>query len=209
MLESRDTYEARIYTPTYRAYGVVYLPPNTSTEALLNSVSRSLLPVTEPLIYTPGYNHPPGQDQLKVSAGFMAVHYDQISWMVGGRPPERPSESDARRLALLYDGYILVGRIRVAEGTRSSDFLEVATSFQTLFDTELYPWRAPEGRFLLLGRGGGSLFEVGAAKGDDSGVVMLESAERFDFVTVNLKRVTGVLEAPQNEAAANPKGVLN
>ncbi len=209
MYESREPFEARIYTPTYRAYGFIHLAPEMSTEALLNSVSRSLLPVTDPLIYAPGHDHPPAQEQLKVSAGFLAIHYDQISWVVGGQSPARSLDTPLRRLAFLSDGYVLVGHVRVPAGTRSSDFLESAATFQTLFDAELYPWRAPTGRFLLLGRDSDSLFEVGASDREGAGVRMLEAQERFSFLTVNLSQVTGVLEAFQTDVREASSNLVN
>ena len=68
----------------------------------------------------------------------------------GGPPPQTGTE--LRRMAFLYDGHVLVGQLRVPRASRSSDFLETAATFQTLFEVELYPWQAPPGRFLLLGR---------------------------------------------------------
>ena len=87
MIRTLETFDARIYTSTFRAYGTIHLPPEQTTEALLNAMARQLLPVTDPLIYAPGTDHPPSQGDLKVSAGFLAVHHDQIDWIVGGRPP--------------------------------------------------------------------------------------------------------------------------
>lgn len=207
MIRNVDTFEARIYTSSYRAYGTVYLTPDQSMASLLNAVSRQLLPVTDPLIYAAGTDHPPAQKDLKVSAGFLALHYDQIDWIVGGRAPRGGSRQ--RRMAFLFKGHVLVGHVEVAEGVRSSDFLETAASFQTLFDAEFYPWRAPVGRFLLLGRDMRSLFEVGALQEGGGSVVTLEASERFEFVTVNLRQVTGVLEAPTSGEEVSRPSALN
>lgn len=196
MIRNVDRFEARIYTSSYRAYGTIYLGPDQTVASLLNAVSRQLLPVTDPLIYAAGTAHPPKESDLKVSAGFLALHYNQIDWIAGGRSPQRRGHQ--RRMAFLYDGHVLVGHVEVEEGVRSSDYLERAASFQTLFDAELYPWQAPAGRFLLLGRDVRSLFEVGALTAGDGEVVTLEASERFDFVTVNLRQVNGVLEAPKS-----------
>lgn len=207
MIRTVDRFDARIYTSKYRAYGTIYLEPEQSTVSLLNSEDRHLLPVTDPLIYSAGTDHPPQQKDLKVSAGFLALHHDRIDWIVGGRTPERPS--GVRRMAFLYDGHVLVGQVEVAEQIRSSDFLETAANFQTLFDAELFPWQAPSGRFLLLGRDMRSLFEVGALKEGDGSVVTLEASEHFEFVTVNLRRVTGVLEAPKASEESARSEALN
>lgn len=202
-----DRFEARIYTSSYRAYGSIYLTPDQHVDSLLNAAARQLLPVTDPLIYSAGTDHPPEQRELMVSAGFLALHYDQIDWVAGGRTPDR--RGGRRRMAFLFEGYVLVGQLEVEEGVRSSDFLETAAPFQTLFEAELYPWQAPAGRFLLLGRDMRSLYEVGALQQGDGSVITLEAGERFAFVTVNLRRVTGVLEAPPSDDGASRAGVLN
>lgn len=202
-----DRFDARIVTAGYRAYGAIYLAPDQSVAELLNTASRHLLPVTEPLIYAPGTGHPPDQRELMVSAGFLALHYEQIDWISGGREPS--TRGSRRALAFLFDGYVLLGQLEVEEGERSSDFLETAAGFQTLFDAELYPWEAPEGRFLLIGRDMRSLYEVGALEEGDGRVTTLEARERFPFVTVHLRRVRGVLEAPGSGAGASRAGVLN
>jgi hypothetical protein len=207
MYRTVDRHNARIVTAGYRAYGTIYLGPDQSVAELLNTVSRHLLPVTEPLIYAAGTDHPPAQSDLMVSAGFLALHYDQIAWIVGGRAPS--GEGSRRAMAFLFDGYVLMGRVEVEEGVRSSDFLETAAGFQTLFDAEIYPWEAPEGRFLLIGRDMNSLFEVGALQEGDGRVVNLEALERFPFVTLNLRRALGVLEAPGSGVGASRAGVLN
>ncbi len=112
-------------------------------------------------------------------------------------------------MAFLYDGHVLVGQLRVPRASRSSDFLEKAATFQTLFEVELYPWQAPPGRFLLLGRDIASLFEVGALQVADDPVVTLEARQRFPFATVNLRRVTGVLEAPGSPEPETRSEALN
>ncbi|PZA06595.1 MULTISPECIES: hypothetical protein [unclassified Meiothermus] len=171
----REAHEVRIHTIHYRLYGMMYLIPGGGTADLLNAEGKDYLPTTGVLLYEAGYQHPPDPKDLKASADFVAVQKGHIRWLVGGRPATlRTSRAmvERRRLALLYAGYFLAGELELPKGVRLSDFLSTTKPFQTLYDVGLY---------LLQPR---------------RPVIELEPYERFEFVTVNLAQVEGVLEAP-------------
>ncbi len=175
---AREAFEARIYTRAYRVYGLVYLPPKGGMAELLGE-ERGFLPVTGALVYAPGFRHPPDPLELRASLGFLALRKDRIQWLAGGRPSEPPLPPAALReqpLALFFGDYLLAGRIRLPKGLRVSDHLAQALKarpFLTLWEARLYPL------------------------GQDRPLVDLEPAEAFPFVTVNLRQVEGVAEAPE------------
>jgi hypothetical protein len=155
-------------------YGLIHLVPGSGTADLLN-LEKAYLPVTGALVYTPGFHHPPKAEELKASTGFLAVRKERVQWLVGGRPAEprtSPGLLERRRLAFLFGDYLLAGELQVPKGARLSDFLSQAKPFQTLLEANLY------------------------ALTPDKPIVDLEPLERFPFVTVNLRLVEAIAEAP-------------
>ncbi len=170
----REAHEARIYTLSYRVYGLIYLVPGTGTADLLNQ-DRPYLPVTGALLYAPGFHHPPRAQELKASLDFLALRKETIAWVVGGRassPPTSPAYLETRHLAFLMEGFLLAGKLLLPKGVRLSDYLSQAKPFQSLLEARLYPL-AP-----------------------DRPMVQLAPLESFPFLTVNLRLAQGVAEAP-------------
>ncbi|AEB11613.1 hypothetical protein [Marinithermus hydrothermalis] len=174
--QPRDPFEARVYTPEYRVYGMIYLVPKGATADLLNQENRLLLPMTGVLVYTPGFKHPPDASELKATTGFLAVPKRRILWVVGGRPATpRTTGAMLRRqsLVLLYEGYAIAGKLDMPQHVRLSDYLSTAKPFQTLHEARLYVLQP------------------------DRPIVELEPEESFEFVTVNLHRIAGLIESPE------------
>jgi len=173
--QPRDPFEARIYTAEYLIYGSIYLVHGKGTADLLNAENRNRIPVTGALVYAAGLEHPPQASELKADASFMAVNKTDICWMVGGRP-SGPKGSlglfERKRVAMLFEGYILVGELDTHKNTRLSDQLAVLKTFQTLSGAVLYrmPVQQP--------------------------IVNLPPDQQFEFVTVNLNKADTVIEAP-------------
>ena len=207
MIRTLETFDARIYTSTFRAYGTIHLPPEQTTEALLNAMARQLLPVTDPLIYAPGTDHPPSQGDLKVSAGFLAVHYDQIDWIVGGRPPKREPSCGAWPFSTMGMSWSASCAFRERPGLRIS--WRRRRPFRRCSRSNSTPGRRRPAASCCSGATSASLFEVGALQVADDPVVTLEARQRFPFATVNLRRVTGVLEAPGSPEPETRSEALN
>ncbi len=173
--QPRDSFEARIYTVDYRIYGNVYLVQAGGTADLLNTENRTHIPVTGALVYKAGLEHPPQTSELKADTPFMAVNKTDICWMVGGRPSVPKGNLalfERKRVALLFEGYILVGELDIHKNARLSDQLAVLKPFQTLSGAVLY--RMPE----------------------QQPIVNVPPDQQFDFVTVHLSKADTVIEAP-------------
>ncbi len=173
--QPRDSFEARIYTTEYRIYGNIHLVRAAGTADILNLENRTHVPVTGALVYAAGLEHPPQASELKADTPFMAVHKANICWMVGGRPSVSRGNLalfERKRVALLFEGYILVGELYVHKNTRLSDQLAVLKTFQTLSGAVLYriPAQQP--------------------------IVNVPPDQQFDFVTVNLNKANSVIEVP-------------
>ncbi|AEB12845.1 hypothetical protein Marky_2121 [Marinithermus hydrothermalis DSM 14884] len=181
-----EAFEARIYTDTYRIYGMIHLAPAgrvgraQATADLLNLEARPTLAVSGARLYAPGYAHPPEAREALGTVTSIAVPKEQILWVVGGRPatPSAQGLVKARRLALIFPGFFLVGKLFGPGDLRFPEWLAVTKPFQTLFEAELY----------LLGME----HPLSAPKPVDT----------FEFVTVNLRRVQGFTDVPQQQEAA-------
>jgi hypothetical protein len=141
----------------------------------LNAENRTHIPVTGALVYTAGLEHPPQDSDLKADASFMAVNKSDIRWMVGGRPATSKTNQallERKRVALFFEGYILVGGLDILKNTRLSVQLAGLKTFQTLFGAVVY--QVPE----------------------QQPIVDLSPAQQFDFVTINLRKAYAVIEAP-------------
>lgn len=173
--QPRDSFEARIYTAEYRIYGNVYLVQAGGTADLLNTENRTHIPVTGALVYVAGLEHPPQPGDLKADTPFMAVNKTDICWMVGGRPSVPKGNLalfERKRVALLFEGYILVGELDIHKNARLSDQLAALKTFQTLSGAVLYQMPAKQP------------------------IVDVPPDQQFDFVTVNLSKADTVIEAP-------------
>ncbi|WP_337867359.1 hypothetical protein [Meiothermus sp.] len=173
--QPRDSFEARIYTREYRIYGNIYLVQAGGTADLLNTENRTHIPVTGALVYMAGLEHPPQTSELKADTPFTAVSKEDICWMVGGRPSVPKGNLalfERKRVALLFEGYILVGDLDIHKNTRLSDQLAVLKPFQTLSGAVLY--RMPK----------------------QQPIVNAPPDQQFDFVTVHLSKADTVTEAP-------------
>ena len=175
---STEPFEVRVHTADFRIYGTVHLPKSGSTATFLNMDRRLFVPMTGVLVYAPGYEHPPRVEEMRAAADFLAVQKQEILWVVGGRsePAETPGVPvKKQRMALLFGCCVLVGVLVTPAGVRLSDFLAGARPFQTLFDVRLY------------------------ALADDTPARELELRQAFEFVTVNVQRLLGIMEAPRSD----------
>ncbi|HHO58289.1 DUF6812 domain-containing protein [Oceanithermus desulfurans] len=173
---STEPFEVRVHTTEFRIYGSMHLPKGGGTATFLNKDKRPLVPLTGVLVYAPGYDHPPRAEEMRAAADFLAVQKREILWVVGGRPdraelPGVPVKK--QRMALLFGCCVLVGVLVTPAGVRLSDFLASAKPFQTLFDVRLY------------------------ALAGDTPARELEVRQVFEFVTVNVQRILGIMEAPR------------
>jgi hypothetical protein len=199
MYEERTPLEVWIMTRQNQICGQLYFPPGQSAATHFNITLGELLRITDPKIY--GFNlvYPPRGEDLKMSAGFLALHQTQVLWLVGGQEDDHPSWENqvGRRMAFLFDTYILVGNLVLSPSQRSSDYLKTAKPFQTLRDVALYNWQPKQGRFLILGKQVQTLFEVSYQPSEATPVTELEPLATFAFITINLSQTLGVLEAPE------------
>lgn len=95
--------------------------------------------------------------------------------MVGGRhsvPKGNLALFERKRVALLFEGYILVGELDIHKNARLSDQLVVLKPFQTLSGAVLY--RMPK----------------------QQPIVNVPPDQQFDFVTVHLSKANTVIEVP-------------
>lgn len=176
--QATEPHEVRVHTAEFRIYGMMHLPKGGGTATFLNKDKRPLVPMTGVLVYAPGYDHPPRAEEMRATADFLAVQKREILWVVGGRPdrmelPGVPVKK--QRMALLFGCCVLVGVLVTPGGVRLSDFLASAKPFQTLFDVKLY------------------------ALAGDTPARELEVRQAFEFVTVNVQRILGIMEAPRRD----------
>ncbi len=169
--------EARVYTNEFRVYGLVHLRPNTGVAWLLNAESRPHLPLTDVRMYRSGIEHPPSDGDLVYESDFVAIPKSSIAWIAGGiRDDTREGMGlHARDVILVYPTYVLAGSLAMRPEVRLSDFVGLAMgkkSFVTLSGARVLGPASP----------GTSFAER----------PVLQS---HDFVTVDIRKVAGVLEA--------------
>ena len=167
--------DARVYTTQFRIIGTMHLPQNRGTSEFLNADDRPHVAMTRCSMYASGIEHPPRAADFRYETSFAAVPKNQLSWLVGGvtpRPdPNMPTEY--RQVFLVYEGYVLSGRLMVRPKQRTSDFLVEAMGrrpFQTVFDASLM---RPQ---------------------DDTSLFKLPVVETFDAVVVNLNAAGGIFD---------------
>ncbi len=172
--------EGRVYTNEFRLYGLLHLPEFVGTARLLNLTDRPYLPVTRCMVYDAGFRHPPESDAMQYETDFAAVPKDHILWVMGGRP-EEPSEHvrrEARLVYVMYDNYVLTGRLYIMPDQRVSDYLH------TVFTDR--PFQDLYGARVLLPR-------------KDVPLEEFEVLQYHEFVTVNLKQAGGVFDVRREE----------
>lgn len=175
--------EGRVYTNEFRLYGLLHLPEYVGTARLLNLTDRPYLPVTRCMVYDAGFRHPPESNAMQYETDFAAVPKDHILWVVGGRP-EEPSEHarrEARLVYVMYDRYVLTGRLFIMPDQRVSDYLH------TVFTDR--PFQDLHGARVLLPR-------------NDLPLEEFEVLQYHEFVTVNLKQAGGVFDVKRSEGSA-------
>ena len=175
--------EGRVYTNEFRLYGLLHLPAYVGTARLLNLTDRPYLPVTRCMVYDAGFRHPPENNAMQYETDFAAVPKDHILWVVGGRP-EEPSEHarrEARLVYVMYDRYVLTGRLFIMPDQRVSDYLH------TVFTDR--PFQDLHGARVLLPR-------------NDLPLEEFEVLQYHEFVTVNLKQAGGVFDVKRSEGSA-------
>lgn len=172
--------EGRVYTNEFRLYGLLHLPEFVGTARLLNLTDRPYLPVTRCMVYDAGFRHPPESSAMQYETDFAAVPKDHILWVMGGRP-EEPSEHvrrEARLVYVMYDNYVLTGRLYIMPDQRVSDYLH------TVFTDR--PFQDLYGARVLLPR-------------KDVPLEEFEVLQYHEFVTVNLKQAGGVFDVRREE----------
>ncbi len=199
MYDERTAFDVWIVTGRHRIHGKLFVPQGQSLATYLNASLGEMLRVANPMLYTAGFAHPPESKDLEMAAGFLALHQSQVMWLLGGEQDQRPDweKMVVRRMAFLFDSYLLIGDVSVSSGLRSSDYLRTAKPFQTLSNVALYPWRTPKNRALIFNKTMTTVFEVSHEPSEAAPVVEVSAASAFSCVTVNLSQAVGVLEPPQ------------
>ncbi len=171
----REKFQVRVYTQHYRIEGTIHLPLGSSTADVLNLQNKALLPLTEVTIFPTAGAGAKAAERTPWQLEFFAVTKLQVLWVVGGRPshPKTTLSVGRRDMAFLFPNHVLSGSLEVPHGARISDYLSATKPFQTLFDVTVYPLSQPDA--------------FAGVRADQS----------LEFVTVNLKGMYGVLEAPE------------
>ena len=148
------------------------LPPETATAAYLNLSNKAFLPLEDVELYPGGFRRT-GEALLR--AGFLAVAKRQLLWLVGGRPMQPPAGIVVRRrAAIFFPDHVLLGEVETLKSLDLAAFFSRSASFITLFSA---------GLFTL------SDFSDGRPP-----------MARYDFLTVHLGGIEGVLELERDEA---------
>ena len=177
-LVNTDSLEAHIYCYTKRVFGLIHPTPGAAVAEYLNRNDRTILPVTNALVYEAGSAEPPRSSERIASAAFYAVPKDQILWVRSGYyETGDPQSYESRRVTIFFDDCIVSGDLRLVRGSRLSDHLERSAgkrAFQRIYNAVVTPTEAALGR-------------------DDRDLVSSES----EVLTVNLRNAQGVSEAAE------------
>ena len=169
------TYDARVVTAAHRIVGKMRLPPVATTADYLNLENKAFFPVEEAAVYPAGFLKAEGEPLLR--AGFLGVAKAKLLWVAGGVPSRiqaSPKVLTQRRAAVFFADHVLVGEVEMLKTFDLPAFFSKTKPFVTLFSAELFP---------LTG------FKKGEAP-----------AERFEFVTLHLGGIEGVVELERAEA---------
>ncbi len=167
--------EGRLYTAEFRLYGLLHIPRNVAVAWLLNMQDRPYVAVTRCMVYGAGHVHPPAAGDMLYETEFAAVPKEHVLWIVGGRPDERVGSMvrEARRVYLMFEGYVLSGALYLPPNQRVSDYLSASLGnrpFVNLFEARV-----------LVPRAGVPLQQ-------------LDSVQEHPFITVNLKQTGGIFD---------------
>ena len=169
------TYDARVVTAAHRIVGKMRLPPLATTADYLNLENKSFFPVEDAAIYASGFRPVAGEPLLR--AGFLGVAKNNLLWVVGGVPSRilaSPKVLTKRRAAVFFPDHVLVGEIEMFKTLDLPAFFSKTKPFVTLFDAELFDIEA-----------------FGKTPSPE---------ERFEFVTLHLRGIEGVVELERAEA---------
>ncbi len=169
------TYDARVVTAAHRIVGKMRLPPVSTTADYLNLENKSFFPIEEAAIYPSGYRVTEGEPLLR--AGFLGVAKAKLLWVAGGVPSRiqaSPKVLTQRRAAVFFPDHVLVGEIEMLKTFDLPAFFSKSKPFVTLFDSELY-----------------AIEDFGRER---------PPVERFDFVTLHLGGIEGVVELASVDA---------
>jgi len=169
--------EARVYTNEFTVIGHVHFRPNTGTAWLLNAEDRPHLPLTEVAMYRATVVHPPAREDLVYESHFVAIPKSSIVWIAGGARDEAKEGMGLmpRDVILVYPTYVLTGTFSLRPEVRLSDFAGLTMakkSFVTLWNTRVLGHAAP-----------------------GAGFAERPVLQTHDFVTVDIRKVAGVLDA--------------
>ncbi|HEX7004624.1 MAG TPA: hypothetical protein VF168_10605 [Trueperaceae bacterium] len=175
-LVNTDSLEAHIYCYTKRIFGLIHPTPGAAVAEFLNRGDRSILPVTNALVYRSGSADPPRASERIASTSFYAVPKEQILWIRSGYyETGDPHSYDIKQVTIFFDDCIVTGDLRLVRGSRLSDHLERTSEkrgFQRIYNAVVTPTEAALGR-------------------EDRELVSSES----EVLTVNLRNAQGVSEA--------------
>ena len=207
MIRTLETFDARIYTSTFRAYGTIHLPPEQTTGSAAQRHGAAAVAGDRSADLRPGNRSPAEPGRSQGERRILAVHYDQIDWIVGGRPPKREPSCGAWPFSTMGMSWSASCAFRERPGLRIS--WRRRRPFRRCSRSNSTPGRRRPAASCCSGATSASLFEVGALQVADDPVVTLEARQRFPFATVNLRRVTGVLEAPGSPEPETRSEALN
>ena len=174
-LPSWPTYDARVVTTVHRIVGKMRLPPMATTADYLNLESKSFFPLEEAAIYPRGFRPVEGEPLLR--AGFLGVAKGHLLWVVGGKPSHyqaSPKVLTRRRAAVFFTDHVLVGEVEMLKTLDLPSFFSKTKPFVTLFDAGLY-----------------GIEDFGDNRPPE---------ERFEFVTLHLRGIEGVVELEHADA---------
>lgn len=175
----------RVHTQHYRIHGTLFPRPQVGMPDQLNRNDQPYIPIEDPRIYDYVVGDL-GSRPPQVTGAFIAVPRESILWAVGGDAGSSDIRDFAfRDVAMLYGHVFLKGRLRVGSGMRTSDYIRnrvVTKAFDSLFDVSVSRLE-----------GGGSLED-------------LEVVETFEFVSVNLRLTTGVVELDVSDERPESEG---
>jgi len=169
------TYDARVVTSAHRIVGKMRLPPVSTTADYLNLENKAFFPVEDARIYPSGFREVEGEPLMR--AGFLGVAKSKLLWVAGGVPSRiqaSPQVLAKRRAAVFFPDHVLVGELEMLKTLDLPAFFSKAKPFVTLFAAELFDLEA-------FGRKD-------------------PPEERFDFVTLHLGGIEGVVELERGEA---------
>ena len=170
----------RMHTGRYRVVGHLALPPGAATAEYLNR-EGPFTPLEDAVLYPASYRRVEPDEKETLRVPLLAVNKSDVLWLEGGNPgtaKATPALLTRRSLVVLFSDHVLAGEVEVLKTVDLVAYLEHAGPFLTLLEPGLYSLAE---------------FADGAPP-----------AERFAFLTVNLRQVLGFLV---HEEMAHWKGL--